>query len=92
MKGGEAKLQLKAADQTEASNWEQHIYQRLDWLHHESELQLAADQYEEEREKERQQAGEVGVGAADKALVPVLFSGWLKKKSPKKYAGLQVSG
>ena len=31
MKGGAARLQLKAADQAEAGNWEQHIYQRLDW-------------------------------------------------------------
>ena len=31
-----------------------------------------------------------GDGSSTTAAAPVLYSGWLKKKSPKKYAGMQV--
>lgn len=86
MKGGQARLHLKCADHAEATNWEQHIYQRLDWLHEEKELQEEADRYDEEMALENNSARKTG--PADRE--PVQVSGWLKKKSPKKYAGLQV--
>jgi hypothetical protein len=92
MKGGQARLQLKCADQAEASNWEQHIYQRLDWLHEESELQDEADRYDEEMSLEKNKSGKGGAGSGSGGgeHAPVQLSGWLKKKSPKKYTGLQV--
>ena len=86
MKDGLARLHLKCADQAEASNWEQHIYQRLDWLHEEKELQEEADRYDEEMALENNAVRKTGPGDRE----PVQVSGWLKKKSPKKYAGLQV--
>lgn len=83
MIGSGAKLQLKANDQAEGSLWEQHIYQRLDWLHHENELQELAERYDKEMEKDKN-------NLSGEDIVMVEFSGWLKKKSPKKHAGLQV--
>lgn len=88
MKGGQARLQLKGNDQAEGNAWEQHIYQRLDWLHEEAELQEEANRYEEEMALEKEGAGSRKTGQPERA--PVQYSGWLKKKSPKKYAGMQV--
>lgn len=77
-----AKLQLKADSEAEGRRWEQHIFERLDWLQHEKQLQEEALRYAEEVSKKGTVQTDMGE--------PVAYAGWLKKKSPKKYAGLQV--
>lgn len=75
MKGGE-ELNLKGNDGRDASRWVLAIQERMDWV---------------QREKELAEAGMATLAkstdSSDEKLIK--FSGWLMKKSPHKYGGMQ---
>lgn len=80
MKGGEC-ISIKSNDWKESSKWVFGINQRIEWIDQEIMLE----------EQLQSVAAAVGFNGGAGVQPPVSLSGWLQKKSPHKYAGLQVS-
>jgi hypothetical protein len=75
MKGGE-ELNLKGNDARDTSRWVIALQERMDWVN---------------REKELAEAGMATLAQATDSSdeKSIKFSGWLMKKSPHKYGGMQ---